>query len=87
MSDEEQKDEASDDQQVLGSTPFKSSITPLLTPNEVASILRVRPVSVYRWAMQGVLPTIKIGGSLRFVESDLAAFLDDRRKASTRQAE
>lgn len=87
MSDEEQKDEASDDQQVLGSTPLKSAITPLLTPNDVASILQVKPVSVYRWAKMGFLPSIKIGSAVRFVESDLAAFLDERRKASTRQDE
>ncbi len=71
----------------MSDTQTGYSLNSLLTPNDVASILRVNPISVYRWAKQGVLPSIKIGGSVRFVESDLAGFLDDRRKASTRQAE
>jgi excisionase family DNA binding protein len=44
----------------------------LLTPSEVAQMLRVNPKTVTRWAKTGKLPAIKtIGGHRRFRRSDV----------------
>jgi excisionase family DNA binding protein len=44
----------------------------LLTPSEVARMMRVNPKTVTRWAKAGKLPAIKtIGGHRRFRRSDV----------------
>jgi len=56
-----------------------------LTVNDVAKLLNVSPKTVYRWCSAGKLPHIKIGGSLRFKQSDLLALLEKRDSATTRK--
>jgi excisionase family DNA binding protein len=49
----------------------------LLTPGEVAKMLRVDPKTVARWAAAGQMPSIRTpGGHRRFRESDVRALLD-----------
>jgi excisionase family DNA binding protein len=44
----------------------------LLTPSEVASMFRVDPKTVTRWAKSGKLPSIRtLGGHRRYRESDV----------------
>ena len=38
----------------------------LLTAREVGEILRISPAAVYKHATTGVLPSIRVGGSVRF---------------------
>jgi excisionase family DNA binding protein len=43
--------------------------------NEVAKILKVHPITVRNLIKRGVLPYVKIGGSIRIKESDLKELL------------
>lgn len=53
----------------------------LLTPAEVASLFRVDPKTVTRWAKARKLDTIRtLGGHRRFKESQVLALLDGRRQ-------
>jgi excisionase family DNA binding protein len=48
----------------------------LLTPGEVASMFRVDPKTVTRWAKAGKLDSIRtLGGHRRFRESEVRALL------------
>lgn len=54
---------------------------PLLDVQAVAALLNV-PVSwVYSSAEQGTLPSVKVGRYVRFVASDIAAWLEQRRSS------
>ncbi len=46
---------------------------PLLTANDLASILECVPATVRNYAREGLLPTVIVGRSLRFRKSDLEA--------------
>lgn len=49
---------------------------PLLTPAEVATLFRVDPKTVTRWANAGKLASIRtLGGHRRFRESEVRALL------------
>ena len=57
---------------------------PLLTPAEVATIFRVDPKTVTRWAQAGKLTAIRTpGGHRRFRESEVRALLAGSWRAST----
>ena len=56
--------------------------SPLLTPPETAHFLRWTISSVYTAAARRRLPSVKVGGSLRFRRSDLEALV----KAGLRSA-
>ena len=48
----------------------------LLTPSEVASLFRVDPKTVTRWAQSGKLTSIRtLGGHRRYKESEVKALL------------
>jgi excisionase family DNA binding protein len=48
----------------------------LLTPAEVASLFRVDPKTVTRWAVSGKLTSIRtLGGHRRYKESEVKALL------------
>lgn len=60
-------------------TQFKPD-TKLLTPSEVAAMLRVDPRTVTRWARGGKLPSIRTpGGHRRYSESEVRGFLNSWR--------
>ena len=49
---------------------------PLLTPAEVAALVRVDPKTVTRWAKAGKLSSIRtLGGHRRYRESEVRALL------------
>ena len=50
----------------------------LLTPNEVAALLRVSSMTVYRLIKAGDLPAARIGKSFRIREVDVDAYLQAR---------
>ncbi len=50
----------------------------LLTPSEVAELLRVSTMTVYRLIKSGELPAAKISSSYRLREEDVDAFLESR---------
>ncbi len=55
---------------------------PLLTPAEVASLFRVDPKTVTRWAQAGKLHTIRtLGGHRRFDRAEVMEKLDQMQRA------
>lgn len=49
------------------------------TVDEVAEMLKVKPLTIRRWLNSGELTGIKFGKIWRIKESDLEAFLEARR--------
>lgn len=63
------------DQLAAQSTPT-SDVEFWFDAKAVASLLDVKPVTVYAWAKAGKLRCRKVGGGVRFKASDIAAFLE-----------
>jgi excisionase family DNA binding protein len=63
----------------VGETPMAArspEAEPLLTPAEVATMFRVDPKTVTRWAKAGKLSSIRtLGGHRRYKESEVRALL------------
>ena len=57
-----------------------------LSPVEVASRTEMKKKTVYGWLQKGLLPYCKLGSGrgsrVRIKESDLVAFMDDRRRSA-----
>ncbi len=49
-----------------------------LTVNEVADLLRVSRMTVYRLIKQGELPALRLGRGYRVLERDVSRFLEQR---------
>ncbi|MBU8934887.1 MAG: helix-turn-helix domain-containing protein [candidate division Zixibacteria bacterium] len=52
----------------------------LLTLNELAETLGVKPATVYKWTHLGTIPYIKVGRLVRFREEDIERWLKSRTK-------
>lgn len=56
----------------------RTDVEALLTPSEVASLFRVDPKTVTRWARAGKLTAIRtLGGHRRYREIEVRALLGD----------
>ena len=70
--------------------PVRTKIKPenrLLTPAEVAAMLRVDPKTVTRWARGGKLSSIRTpGGHRRYSESEVRGFLNGWQRVSMPRA-
>ena len=56
----------------------------LLTPEETSRILQIKPATLARWRWAGCGPRfVKIGGRVRYAESEIAAFIRDGFRTST----
>lgn len=51
---------------------------PLLTVREVAAMMRVSNMTVYRLIKSGQLPAVRVGKNFRIRESDMNKYLEDR---------
>jgi excisionase family DNA binding protein len=51
----------------------------LLTAREVADLLGFAPTTVVDWVESGEIPAFKVGGRLRFSESEVLAWLETKR--------
>lgn len=47
----------------------------ILTCKQVADLIQAKPSTIYAWAEQGRIPSIKINGLLRFVEAEILEWL------------
>ncbi len=56
-----------------------------LTPEQVAKKLQIGTSTAYHWAHKGILPGLKIGGTLRFSESVVATYLNGLQEKSMRK--
>lgn len=55
-----------------------------LTPNEVAEMLLVSPITVRQWAQRGLIrATTTPGGHRRFLKRDVESFARDRAATSS----
>ncbi len=54
----------------------------LLTIYEVARLLKISASSVRRLQQQRRIPFVKVGGSIRFIKSDLLSYVDRERVES-----
>jgi excisionase family DNA binding protein len=52
---------------------------PLLTVGEVATMMRVSNMTVYRLIKSGAMPAVRVGKSYRIRQRDLDAYLDASR--------
>jgi excisionase family DNA binding protein len=52
----------------------------ILTVNQVAELIQAKPSTVYAWAEQSRIPSIKINGLRRFIESEILTWLDNLAK-------
>jgi excisionase family DNA binding protein len=50
----------------------------ILTLEEVAHYLRLKPQTIYKWAQEGRIPAAKLGKEWRFRRSVIDRWLDDR---------
>jgi len=57
----------------------------LLTAREVADVMRVSTMTVYRLIKAGELPAIRVGKHLRIRERDVARYLDERVVGTTNE--
>jgi len=51
-----------------------------MTQKELAGVLRVSALTVYRLTKRGELKAFKVGRSLRYARADIEAYVDGRRK-------
>ena len=56
-----------------------NSTTELLTPTEVAQMLKISKMGVYRLISKRAIPFYKVMGSIRFEKSEILSFLENNR--------
>lgn len=56
----------------------------LLTVDEVAKKIKIRPKSIYNLVCRNSIPYCKVGGSVRFVEDDIKAWAKERGNYDTK---
>ncbi len=61
--------------------PMRKAERPLLTVNEVANWLQLKPSTIYAWAASGRLPHVRVGGRIRFQYTDILGWLEARKGA------
>ena len=61
-------------------TPPEARDKMLLTAHELAQDLHIKPVTLYAWAAQGRIPSIKIHGLVRFQKEEVEHWLEGFRK-------
>ena len=54
----------------------------ILTLKEVAEYLKLAEKTAYRLAGEGKLPGFKVGGSWRFKQQDVEAWIEDQKNTS-----
>jgi excisionase family DNA binding protein len=57
-----------------------------ITVQELASMLKVRPTTVYQWMFRKVpIPSVKIGGTIRFRRSEIERWLIEKERERMRR--
>jgi excisionase family DNA binding protein len=65
-------------------TPNPFFADSLMTRDEVAELLRLRPSTVSEFARRGELPSVKLGRHRRYVREDVIAFVNAQRATPAR---
>ncbi len=58
-----------------------ANTTPLLTPDQMAATLQVKPSTIRSWAREGLIPAIRVGGQI--IRFDRDEVLDALRAGRT----
>ena len=66
----------------IPATPAVAALPTLLKPAEVADLFGVSSKTIRRWTDAGTLNAIKVGGSVRYVASDVSGLIRIRLTAS-----
>lgn len=53
----------------------------IITPKEVAELLRVHPMTVYRYVKEKKIPFFNTGGSIRFVRKNVNKWIQNQHKS------
>ena len=67
-------------------TANPTTVGPLYTTSEVATLLRVNQRTVQEWIRSGALPAVRYGRLLRIRQADLATFGEVLPRRTPRQA-
>lgn len=59
----------------------------ILTVNQVAELLHLHPMTVYRLAKEGKLPGFKVGGRWRFRKDSMEDWMVDRAQVARLEGE
>ena len=51
----------------------------LLNPQQVADLLAVKPITVYKWVNRGLLAHHRLGKCIRFKLEDVEKFVEEHR--------
>jgi len=65
----------------MGSDLTRLALDDVMTADQVAALLLIRPSTVADYARRGVLPSIKLGRHRRFVRPDVLAAIEELRVA------
>jgi len=52
----------------------------LLTVEEIAEYLNLKPSTIYQWTHQGFIPYIKLGSRVRFRTTQIEKWLEEKSK-------
>lgn len=55
----------------------------ILTVKQVAELIQAKPSTVYAWAEQGIIPSIKLAGLLRFDEREVMQFIESHKQPTS----
>ena len=55
-------------------------IDKLMTTKELASYMQLNPLTVYRKAREGEIPSIRVGRSIRFKKEQIDKWLESKHK-------
>jgi len=50
----------------------------LLTADEVAAMLRIKPATIRKWRAERRIPFVKLNGAVRFKRADIEKWIDER---------
>lgn len=56
---------------------IEARVAPLLTPKQVSEYLSLPVATIYEHARTGLLPSVRIGRSIRFKKEVLEVFIDE----------
>ncbi len=62
--------------QIQASQEIDMSFREIMTVEEVAQYLRLKPQTIYKWAQEGIIPAAKFGKEWRFRKSLIDAWID-----------
>jgi nitrogen PTS system EIIA component len=54
----------------------------LITCRQLATVLRLHPRTLWRWAREGTVPHVRLGGTVRFRQAAILAWYEARLRSA-----